>query len=129
MEKAEKASGILVDLPPNALEGYALELLLKRIGRETDKQFHVAADGDLKVNNQSKTSLCHQNHYVTKITMSPKSLCHQNHYVIKITMSPKSLCHQNHYVTKITLSPNSIIGNVKTRLMTQFKGCVGTLMT
>ena len=107
MEKAEKASGILVDLPPNALEGYALELLLKRIGRATDKQFHVAADGDLKVNNQSTTSLCHQNHYVTKITMSPKSLCHQNHYVTKITMSPKSLCHQNHYVTKITMSPKS----------------------
>ena len=108
MEKAEKASGILVDLPPNALEGYALELLLKRIGSATDKQFHIAADGDLKVNNQSTTSLCHQNHNVIKITMSPKSQCHQNHYVTKITMSPKSLCHQDHYVTKITMSPRSL---------------------
>ena len=76
----------------------------------------------------SPKSLCHQNHCVTKITMSPRSLCHQNHYVTKITMSPRSLCHQNHYVTKITMSPNSIIGNVKIRLMTQFKACVGTLM-
>ena len=76
-EKAEKASGILVDLPPNALEGYALELLLKRIGRETDNQFHVAADADLKVNNQSTI-------YVTKFTMSPKSLS-------PISLSPISL--------------------------------------
>ena len=28
MEKAEKAKGILVDLPPDALEGYGLEILL-----------------------------------------------------------------------------------------------------
>ena len=94
VEKAEKASGILVDLPPNALEGYALELLLKRIGSVTDNQFHIAADGDLKVDNQSPTSLCHQEHYVTNITMSPISLCHQYHYV---TMSSTALCHQYQY--------------------------------
>ena len=100
MDKAEKASGIVVDLPPNALEGYALELLLKRIGSETDKQFHIAADGDLQVWMLSSTSLCHQHHYVTNITMSPTSLCHQHHYVTNFTMSPTALCHQQHYIKK-----------------------------
>ena len=49
MSKAEKAGGNLVDLPPNRLEGYGLQLLLKRVAACTQKQFHLAADGDLKV--------------------------------------------------------------------------------
>ena len=49
MDKAAKVDGILVDLPPDRLEGYALNLLLKRVKAATDKQFHLAADGDLKV--------------------------------------------------------------------------------
>ena len=49
MDKAEQASGTVVDLPPNLLEGYGLQLLLKRVAEYTSKQFHLAADGDLKV--------------------------------------------------------------------------------
>ena len=49
-EKAAKASGILVDLRPDLLEGYALELLLKLLATATKEQFHLAADGDMKVN-------------------------------------------------------------------------------
>ena len=49
MDKAAKVDGILVDLPPDKLEGYALNLLLKRVKAATSKQFHLAADGDLKV--------------------------------------------------------------------------------
>jgi len=108
MDKAEKASGIVVDLPPNALEGYALELLLKRIGSATDNQFHIAADGDLQVWMQSPTSLCHQHHYITNITMSPTSLSHQHHNVTNITMSPTVLCHQQYYVTNSTMSPTAL---------------------
>ena len=40
-EKAEKATGNVVDLPADALEGYALELLLKRLASATKKQFHL----------------------------------------------------------------------------------------
>lgn len=54
MEKAEKAPGYVVDLPPNALEGFGLELLLKQIASKTSKQFHLAADGDLKVSMKLK---------------------------------------------------------------------------
>ena len=49
MDKAEKAGGNVVDLPPNLLEGYGLQLLLKRVAEYTKKQFHIAADGDMKV--------------------------------------------------------------------------------
>ena len=65
MSKAEKAGGNVVDLPPTRLEGYGLALLLKRVAASTKKQFHLAADGDLKV-------ISHQN-------LSPKSvtnICH-----------------------------------------------------
>ena len=48
-EKAEQTDGILVDLPPTRLEGYALELLVKRVKAATSKQFHLGADGDMKV--------------------------------------------------------------------------------
>ena len=47
--KAEKARGNVVDLPPDCLEGYGLELEVKRLASATDKQFHLAADGDMKV--------------------------------------------------------------------------------
>ena len=49
MDKAEKAGGNVVDLPPNLLEGYGLQLLLKRVAEYSKKQFHIAADGDMKV--------------------------------------------------------------------------------
>ena len=48
-DKAEQTDGILVDLPPTRLEGYALELLVKRVKAATSKQFHLGADGDMKV--------------------------------------------------------------------------------
>ena len=58
MDKAEKAGGNLVDLPPDRLEGYGLDLLLKRVAAYTSKQFHLAADADLKV--IYVTNICHQ---------------------------------------------------------------------
>ena len=59
-EKAEKAGGNVVDLPPTRLEGYGLELAVKRVATATDKQFHLAADGDMKV--RFIIIICHLQH-------------------------------------------------------------------
>ena len=79
MSKAEKAGGNLVDLPPTRLEGYGLQLLLKRVAACTNKQFHLAADGDLevKINHQHVTNMspsCH--HFFVTNFLSP-IFCHQ----------------------------------------------------
>ena len=49
-EKAAKANGNIVDLKAIHLEGYGLEVSVKRLKKAMkDKQFFLAADGDMKV--------------------------------------------------------------------------------
>ena len=43
-----KGKGIIVDLPPQSLEGVALEILMKRVRRRIPK-FNLVLDGDVKV--------------------------------------------------------------------------------
>ena len=69
--KAQTAGGILVDLPPTRLEGYALDLLVKRLKCATSKQFHLGADGDMKViylSLTSVTNICRQHPSPTSAT-------------------------------------------------------------
>ena len=97
-EQAAAGEGTIVDLVPTKLEGFGMKLMLKRIASATDKQVYFCADHDMQVNKLSallsaQTSRCHQHHFVTNITLSPKSRCHQNHVVTNITLSPTSLQH------------------------------------
>ena len=124
-EQAAAAPGTIVDLVPKKLEGYGMELMLKRMRsyNTDDKQTYFCADHDMTVIKKTTKSLCHQHHVVTNITLSPTSRCHQNDVVTnitvtEITLSPislslKSRCQQNDVVTnitvtKITLSPISL---------------------
>ena len=90
MDKAEEASGIVVDLPPTKLEGFGLELLLKKVAAYTPKQFHLAADGDMQV--KIVTIFCHQ-HPSPKFCVT--NIRNQNFFV-------SNICHQNF------LSPTSV---------------------
>ena len=101
MDKAEEASGLVVDLPPTKLEGFGLELLLKKVAAYTPKQFHLAADGDMQVKIVAiflsptfVTNIRHQN-FVSSTSVT-KILCHQH-------PSPKILCRQ--HPSPIFLSP------------------------
>ena len=102
MDKAEKAGGNLVDLPPDRLEGYGLDLLLKRVAAYTSKQFHLTADGDMKVN------LFHQHLSPTFVTNMTQNICDQ-YFVINI-LSP-IFCHQFFVTIFVTnfLSPFSAL--------------------
>ena len=91
MSKAEKAGGNLVDLPPTRLEGYGLQLLLKRVAACTDKQFHLAADGDLEV------KISHQH-----VTIMSPFFCHQ-FFVINF-LSPIFCHHFPHFHNLGTLT-------------------------
>ena len=66
VEQAAAGEGTIVDLVPTKLEGFAMELMLKRIASETDKQIYFCADHDMKVNQES--AFLHRNHVVTNIT-------------------------------------------------------------
>ena len=75
MDKAEEASGIVVDLPPKKLEGFGLELLLKKVAAYTKKQFHLAADGDMQV----KTVTIFRHHHPSPKFLSPISVTNIRH--------------------------------------------------
>ena len=48
LKDVTKGKGIIVDLPPQSLEGVALEILMKRVRRRIPK-FNLVLDGDVKV--------------------------------------------------------------------------------
>ena len=95
MDKAEQASGIVVDLPPNKLEGYGLELLLKKVASYTKKQFHLAADGDMKVTDVTSTI-----HFPHKHTFVTNIFCLQH---------PSPIFFVSNIRHKYFLSPTSVI--------------------
>ena len=92
LKKAEKAGGILVDLPPTRLEGFALELLVKRLKCATSKQFHLGADGDMKVIYSS--NICFQHSSPTSVT----NIRHQHLSPTSVT----NICHQHLSPTSVT---------------------------